>query len=72
MKQNGYLPRCFLPLNVLQDSNPYSRCPVGNIPEFMTLNNSLNSDILHSLRMHSVLSHYILDGEETDEEERNA
>ena len=39
--------------------------------EFMTLNNSLNSDILHSLRMHSVLSHYIVDGEETDEEERN-
>ena len=37
----------------------------------MPLDNSLNSDILHYLRMHSVLSHYILDGEETDEEERN-
>ena len=37
----------------------------------MTLDNSLNNDILQSLCMHSVLSCYILDGEETDEEERN-
>ena len=37
----------------------------------MPLYNSLNLDILHSLRMHSVLSRYILDGEETNEEESN-
>ena len=37
----------------------------------MPLDNLLNCDILHSLRMHSVLRCYILDGEETDEEERN-
>ena len=37
----------------------------------MPLDNSLNRDILNSLHMHSVLSRYILDGEETDKEERN-
>ena len=37
----------------------------------MPLDKSLNCDILHSLRMHNVLSYYILGGEETDEEERN-
>ena len=37
----------------------------------MPLDNSLNCDILHYLCMHSVLSRYILYGEETDEEERN-
>ena len=37
----------------------------------MTLDNSLNRDILHSLRMHSVLSRYIVDGEKTNKEERN-
>ena len=71
MVQNGYLHRWLLPMNGLQDGNPYAGRPVGNSPEFMHLDNSLNRDILNSLRIHSVLSCYILDGEETDEEERN-
>ena len=44
---------------------------VGNSPEFMPLYNSLNRDIWHSLRFHCVLSRFLLDGEGTDEEERN-
>ena len=68
-RQKGYLHQWLLPLNGLQDGTNYSGRPVGNIPEFMPLDNSLNRDILHSLRMHSVLSRYILDGEETNEEE---
>ena len=44
---------------------------VGNIPEFKPLDNLLNRDILHSLRVHSVLSRYIVDGEENSEDERN-
>ena len=68
---NGYLHIWLLSLNVIQDWTPYSVRTVGNIPKFMTLDNSLNRDILHSLRMHSVLSRYILDGEETIEEESN-
>ena len=71
MKKNGYLPRWLIPLNVLQDGTPYAGRPVGNIPEFMPLHKFLNRDILHSLHMHSVLRCYILDGEETDKEERN-
>ena len=71
MRKNGYLHRWLLPLNGLQDGTPYAGRPVGNSPNFMLLDNSLNRDILHSLRMHSVLSRYIVDGEENDEEERN-
>ena len=59
MRKNGYLHRWLLPLNVLQDGTPYAGHPVGNSPELMHLDNSLNCDILHSLRMHSVLSCYI-------------
>ena len=71
MRHNGYLNIWLLPLNGIQDGTPYTNRPVGNSPEFMPLDNSLNRDILHYLRMHSVLSRYILDGEETEEEERN-
>ena len=67
-RQNGYLHIWFLPLNVMQDGTPYSVSPVGNSPEFIPLDKCLNFDILNSLRMHSALSRYILDGEETEEE----
>ena len=68
---NGYLHIWLLPLNGLQDGTPYTGRPFGNIPGFIPLDKLLNCDILHSLRMHSVLSRYILDGEEIEEEERN-
>ena len=58
-------------MNGLQDRTPYDGRPVGNSPEFMTLDNILNRDILHSLYFHCVLSRFLLDGEGTDEEERN-
>ena len=63
MKHNGYFHRWFLPLNGLQDGTPCAVRPVGNIPEFMPLDHLLNCYILQSLRMHSVLSRYILDRE---------
>ena len=47
---------------------PYSGRPVGNFPEFMHLDNSLNRDILHSLSFHCFLSRFVLDGEGTDKE----
>ena len=56
MRKNGYLHQWLLPLNVVQDRTPYVGCPVGNSPKSMPLDNSLNRDILHSLRMHSVTS----------------
>ena len=58
-------------MNGLQDSTPYAGRPVGNIPEFMPLDNSLNRDILKIFRFRCVLSRFWLDGEGTDEEERN-
>ena len=58
-------------MNGLQDGTPYAGRPVGDSPEFMPLDNSLNRDILHSLYFHCVLSRFVLDGEGTDEEERN-
>ena len=71
MKEKNCFYRWLLPMNGLQDGTPYSGRPVGNSPKFMPLDNSLNRDILHSLRFHFVLSRFVLDGEVTDEEERN-
>ena len=71
MKKNNYLHHWFLPMNGFQDGTSYAGCPVGNIPEFMPLDNSLNRDILHSLRFHCVLSFFVLDRERTNEEDRN-
>ena len=67
MKEKGYLHRWLLPLNGLQDGTTYAVPPVCNSPKFMSLDNSLNRDILQSLRFHCVLSHSIIDGKETTE-----
>ena len=71
MKEKNYYHRWLLTMNGSQDGTPYAGRPVGNIPEFMPLDNSLNRDILHCLRFHYVLSRFLLDGEGTDEKERN-
>ena len=71
MKEKNHFHCWLMPMNGLQDRKPYDGRPVGNNPEFMPLDNSLNRDILHSFNFHCVLSHFLLDGEGTDEEERN-
>ena len=71
MKENNYFHSWLLPMNGLQDGTPSAGRPVGNSPEFMPLYNSLNRDILYSLRFHCVLIRFVLDGEGTDEEENN-
>ena len=58
MKEKNYFHRWLLPMNGLQDGTPYYGRPVGNSPEFMPLDNSLNRDILHCLRFHYVLSRF--------------
>ena len=68
MKENNYFHRWLLPMNRLQEGTPYAGRPVGNISQFMPLDNSLNRDILHCLRFHRVLSRFVLDGEGTDVE----
>ena len=71
MKEKNCFHLWLLPMNGLQDGTPYAGRPVGNSPEFMPLDNSFNRDILHSLRFHFFLSHFLLDREGTDEEDSN-
>ena len=71
MKENNCFHCWLLPMNEFQDGTPYYGRPVGINPKFMPLYNILNRYILHSLRFHCVLSRFLLDGEETDDEERN-
>ena len=71
MREKNCFHRWLLPMNVLQDGTPYAGRRVGNSPEFMPLDNSLNRDILQSLHFHCVLSRFLLYGEGIDEEERN-
>ena len=71
MKENNNFHRWLLPMNGLKDGTPYDGNPVGNSPKFMPLDNILNRDILHCLRFHCVLSRFVLDGEGTNEDERN-
>ena len=58
MKENNYYHRWLLPVNGLQDRTHYDGHLVGNSPEFMPLDNSLNRDILYSLLFHCVLSRF--------------
>ena len=71
MRHIGYLHGRLLPLNGIQYGTPNFSSLIGNIPEFIPLYDSLKRNISHSLRMHSVLSRYILDGEKTKGEESN-
>ena len=71
MKEKNYFHCWLLPMNGLQDGTTYSGRPVGNSPEFMPLDNNRNRDILHSFRFHCLLSRFVIDGEGTDEEDRN-
>ena len=60
--KSNYLHQWLLPFNGLQDWTPYYRCLVGNIPEFIPLDNSINRDILHSLSLHCIFSCFVLKG----------
>ena len=70
-KENNCFHRWLLPMNGLQYRTAYDGRPIGNIPDFMPLDNRLNRDILHTFRFNCVLSRFFLDREGTDEEERN-
>ena len=49
MKEKNYYHRWLLPMNGLQDGTPYAGRLVGNSPEFMPLDNSLNRDLLFTI-----------------------
>ena len=71
IKENNRFYCWFLPMIGFQDGTPYTLFPVGDSPKFTPLENSLNREILHSLQFHCVLSRFVLDGEGTNEKERN-
>ena len=60
MRKNNYLHPWLPAFNGLQDGISYYGRLVGNIPEFITLYNSLNRKILHSMSFHCVLSRFVL------------
>ena len=64
------LPLLVATHNGLQDGTPYSRRPVCNSLEFTHLDNSLSREMVHSLNFYCILSHFFLDGELINEEER--
>ena len=70
-KEKNYFHSWLLTMNGLQDRTPYAGRPVDNSPKFMPLENSLNRDILNSLRFHCILSRFVLDRKGTDKEEKN-
>ena len=45
MRENNNFHRWLLPMNVLQDRTPYAGRLLGNMPDFMPLDNSLNKEI---------------------------
>ena len=49
MKENNCFHSWLLLMDGLQDGTPYAGRPVGNSPEFITLDNSFNREIFHSL-----------------------
>ena len=56
MQEINYLHQWMLPFNGIQDGTSNSGSPVGKITEFISLDNSLNIEILYSLRFNCVLS----------------
>ena len=59
-----------MPFKRLQYKTTYDRRLVGNIPEFMPLDNSHNRDILHSLLSHCVFHRFVLKGEVNNEDKK--
>ena len=58
-------------MNGLEYGTPYDGRPVGNCTDFMSLDNSLNRDILYSFLFHCVLRYFVIGVEGTNEEESN-
>ena len=64
MKQEGYYQRWLIPQLGLNDGTRYACRPVGNRPEWMPLDNSLNNDIQSSLSLHCAITAHLDDKDE--------
>ena len=61
MKEKGYYKRWLVPQLGLNGGTVYAWRPVGNRPEWMPLDNSLNNDIQSSLSLHCAITAYLRD-----------
>ena len=64
MKKEGFYKRWLIPQLGLNAFTVYANRPVGNRPEFMPLDNSLNADIQFSLSLHCAITAYLDDNDE--------
>ena len=64
MKEEGYYKRWLIPQNGLNAGTVYFCRPVGNRPEFIPWDNSLNADIQFSLSLHCALTVHLDDNDE--------
>ena len=63
MKQRDIYRRWLIPLNGCNCGTVYDNRPVGNSPEFMPLDNSLNQDIQVSLSLHCAVTAHLPDND---------
>ena len=61
MKDTGIYKRWLIPQNGCNEGTVYKQRPVGNSPEFMPLDNSLNQDIQLSLSLHCAVTAHLPD-----------
>lgn len=61
MKKMGYYERWLIPQMGLNGGTCYANRPVGNRPEWMPLDNSLNNDIQSSLSLHCAITAHLPD-----------
>ena len=63
MKEKGYYSRWLIPQLGLNGGTVYVNRPVGNHPEWMPLDNSLNNDIQSALSLHCAITAHLDDGD---------
>ena len=64
MQEQGYYSRWLIPQLGLNSGTVYVARPVGNRPEFMPLDNSLNADIQYALSLHCAITAHLDDDDE--------
>ena len=63
MKEKGYYKRWLIPQLDLNDGTTYACRPVGNRPEWMPLDNSLNNDIQLNFSLHCAITAHLDDSD---------